>query len=476
MKHIGTIVLLTASIALVGSAAEGGGEFGAFAASTEWTPPTDPEVQARLREWQDWKLGLLIHWGTYSQWGIVESWSLVTTRHSWNKRPERFAGLDDNAYRKVYEELPASFNPTRFDAGKWAAAARDAGVKYALLTSKHHDGFCMFDTATTDYKITSPKCAFHADPRADAIREFSEAFRGQGLRTGIYFSKADWHHPDFWLPELPPGSGQGPNYNPLSQPERWRRFKEFTWKQVEELMSGYGKQDILWLDAGSVRPPNADIDMNGLAAMSRRHQPGLIVVDRTVHGPNENYVTPEGEIPERYLPYPWETCMSMDKKGWTWRPNSEFRSAGTLIRNLCRIVARGGNYLIGIGPDGSGEFSPVVYERLSQIGAWLRLNGEAIFETRPIAPHERGDCVFTQRRDGTTYAIVLAKDDGAGPPEKVVLPAELLAGPVEITLLGHGVLPSGPGGEIAIPESVRNKPPCEHAWTLKLARPRKQPQ
>ncbi len=467
MKRI-LILLAICCAHSVMAAAEGTGIYGAFTASKEWTPPKDPLVLKKLASWQDQKLGLLITWGTYSQWGIVESWSLVTTRHPWNHRPERYARLDDRAYVKEYENLATTFNPVRFTPGKWADAARDAGVKYVLSMAKHHDGFCMWDTATTDYKITGGRCPFHADPRADTIKQISAAFRERGLITGIYFSKSDWHSPGYWKPELGPGSGQGPNYDPRQSPAQWARFKDFTWKQIAELMSGYGPQEVLWLDGGSVRPPGADIDMDGLAALARTHQPGLIVVDRTVRGINENYVTPEGEIPDHFLPYPWETCMTMGT-AWPYKPNDDFKSAGTLIRNLCRIVARNGNYLVGIGPDATGEFDPVVYARLKEMGAWLRLNGEAIYATRPVPPYERGGCVFTGKRDGTVYAIVLAKNDGAGLPETVAIPVELLAKAGRVELLGHGVLPPGEGGVIAIPAAARTQPPGAHAWTIKLS-------
>ena len=474
MKLIGLTVLsmLCATAVLAQTAPEGGGVYGAFAASKEWTPPTDPAVLKKLSDWQDQKLGLLVTWGTYSQWGIVESWSLVTTRHAWNKRPPAYTNLDDRAYLAKYEELIGTFNPVKFDADKWAAAFKEAGVRYVLPMAKHHDGFCMWDTATTDYRITAPRCPFHGDPRADTIKRMCDALRKQGLSTGIYFSKADWHSPGYWIPERGPGSGQGPNYNPREQPERWKQFKDMTWKQLEELMSGYGPQDILWLDGGAVRPPVNDIDMNGIAAMARKHQPGLIVVDRTVRGVNENIVTPEGEIPNHFLPYPWETCMTMGDH-WPYAPNDHFKSAGTLVRNLCRIVARGGNYLIGIGPDGSGEFDPTVYARLKEIGDWLKVNGEAIYETRPVAPYERGECVFTRKKDGTVYAIVLAKDDASSLPAAVSIPSELTAKTGAISLLGFGPLAPGDTKDgatiVAIPAAAKEKPACAHAWAIKLS-------
>lgn len=441
---------------------QGEGLYGAFQASKEWTPPNDPAVLDKLRHWQDEKVGILLHWGLYSQWGITESWSLVTTRYSWNPRPAQYAGLSDAEYEKVYENLRSAFNPVNFDPDKWAAAFKDGGIRYVMSMTKHHDGFCLWDTKETTYKVTAADCPFHADPRADLVKEMTDAFRRHGLSSGLYFSKADWHCPYYWLPELGPGSGQGPNYEPAQHPYDWLKFKDYTWAQVKELMTGYGRQDILWLDGGAVRPPNADIDMDGMAAMARQYQPGLIVVDRTVPGPNENYVTPEGEIPDHYLPYPWETCMPMGT-AWPWKPNDKFKSVGTLVRDLCRIVARGGNYLIGVGPDAKGEFDPGVYDRLKGLGAWLRLNGQAIYSTRPAKPYESGDCVFTRKKNGTVYAIVLAKDDESGLPETVTLPMQVSG--AQVLGLGHVEAASG---VIAFPEAMRTKSAGGHAWAMKL--------
>jgi alpha-L-fucosidase len=399
----------------------------------------------------------------------VESWTLCPERHTWNRRTGAYTN-DDYAYKKSYEALISTFNPTKFNPDKWAAGAKDAGVKYVLVMSKHHDGFCMWNTATTDYRITSPRCPFHVDPRADVIREMSASFRKVGLSVGIYFSKSDWNTPYYWSPEFPLRD-RNVNYDTRKYPELWKKFKDFTWKQIEELMTGYGRQDVLWLDGGQVRPPNQDIDVTGMAAMARKHQPGLIVVDRTVHGVNENYVTPEQEIPHKFLPYPWETCMTMGTS-WSYKPNDKYKSAGTLIRNLCRIIARGGNYLIGIGPDANGELDPTVYVRFQELGAWLKVNGEAIYATRPVAPYECNECVFTCGRDGALYTIVLAKGENDALPETVAIPAGLMKKARKITLLGHGEIQTGEmkcdQAIITIPAGARTKPPCAYAWTIKI--------
>ncbi len=445
----------------------GDGIYGALKASKEWIAPTDPKVLKKIQTWQDQKFGLLLTWGTYSQWGIVESWSLVTTRYPWNKRPEKYASLSDRAYMQVYENLPKTLNPKQFDPEKWAIAAKNAGVKYILSMTKHHDGFCMWDTKTTDYRITSKDCPFHLSPQADVIKAMCNSFRKHELSSGLYFSKADWHSPYYWMPELGPGSNQGPNFDPKQHPVEWQKFKEFTWRQIEELMTGYGPQDILWLDGGSVRPPDAAIDMDGMAAMSRTHQPGLIVVDRTVAGPNENIITPEGEIPDHYLPYPWETCMTMGNS-WPWHPNDNFKSVGTLVHNLCRIVARGGNYLVGIGPDANGEFDPTVYQRLEGIGAWLKVNGEAIYSTRPVQPYEQKDCVFTRKKDGTVYAIVQSQADTEGLPESVTLPTEIASRVQKAKMLGVGTVKVEPNGTIHFSDSMRAQTANGYAWAIKL--------
>ncbi len=164
----------------------------------KYVPDPDPLVRQKIEKWQDLKFGLLMHWGPYSQWGIVESWSICSEDEDWCKRK-----IDNyEEYKRQYEKLKTTFNPTKFAPAKWAEAARQAGMKYVVFTTKHHDGFCMFDTQYTDYKITGKECPFHTHPKANVTKEIFSAFRKQGLWVGAYFSKPDWHCPYYWWPNF----------------------------------------------------------------------------------------------------------------------------------------------------------------------------------------------------------------------------------------------------------------------------------
>ena len=253
----------------------------------------DPVILQKLEKWKDLKFGLQKHWGTYSQWGIVESWSLCSEDEPWCKRSmKNYAD-----YCKAYVRLKETFNPVKFNPEKWAEAAKYAGMKYVIFTTKHHDGFCMFNTHLTDYKITDTGCPFHSNPLADVTKEILNAFRKQGFWAGTYFSKPDWHSNNYWAEEWATPD-RNVNDSIKKYPDRWNKFCDFTFNQVRELMSGYGKIDILWLDGGWVsKQNNQDINMDAIAKMARSYQRDLIIVDRAVPGRYENYRTPEQEIP-----------------------------------------------------------------------------------------------------------------------------------------------------------------------------------
>jgi alpha-L-fucosidase len=394
-----------------------------ISAQHKYTAPTDSLVIKKLEDWKDLKFGLFMHWGTYSQWGVVESWSLCPEDEDWTKRRGQYAN-NYFEYVQAYEKLQTTFNPVKFNPDKWAAAAKKAGMKYVVFTTKHHDGFNMFDTKLSDYKITDPKTPFSSNPKSNVAKEVFDAFRKENFMAGAYFSKPDWHNKDYWWPYFPP-KDRNVNYDPVKHPDHWKAYKDFTYNQIEELMTGYGKLDILWLDGGWVRPlstvdtsiewqkgikTDQDIDMKKIAGMARSHQPGLIVVDRSVPGEFENYTTPEQEVPHEPLPYPWETCMTMGNS-WSYVPGDKYKSAHQLIHLLVKVVSRGGNFLLNIGPGPDGDWDPVAYSRLEEIGQWMNINSEGIYNSKSVAPYSSDNTFFTQSKDGSkTYAFYLLED------------------------------------------------------------------
>ena len=203
------------------------------------------------------------------------------------------------------------------------------------------------------------------------------------------------------------------NY-PISQyPWRWQQFQQFTYNQIEEILSGYGKVDILWLDGGWVCSENRqDINMPRIAEMARRHQPGLIIVDRTIHGPYENYQTPERTVPETQLDYPWESCIPLSDD-WGWVAKPRWKTSRRVINTLIEVVAKGGNLVLGVGPTPEGLIQPEAVVRLDSIGRWLGQYGQAIYETVPTPHYHDGSIWFTASKDGKTrYAIYACSENG----------------------------------------------------------------
>ena len=369
-----------------------------------YTPPTEPDVQAKLEEWQDLKFGMLIHWGLYAVPGIVESWSICSEDEDWIPRDSTMR-YDD--YKRWYWSLNKMFNPRQFDPDQWALAARKAGMKYVVFTTKHHDGFAMYNTKYSDFSIAKGPFADH--PKADVAKYVFEAFRKQNMMIGAYYSKPDWHSQDYWWDRYATPD-RHVNYKIANHPYRWERYKNFVFNQIDEITSNYGKIDILWLDGGWVRAPKEDIDMDRIAKMARENQPGLIIVDRTVTGKYENYRTPEKMIPDRQLPYPWETCVPLSKD-WGYVPGAEFKTPQQILNMLVEVVAKGGSLLLGVGPTPSGVIEPVVVERLTAIGEWLQTNGEAIYGTRTLPLCNEDNIWFTQSKDyRNKYAIIVVDD------------------------------------------------------------------
>ena len=373
-----------------------------------YVQPPEPEVRERLEWFKDQKLALMMHWGIYSTIGIKESWCLVDSLASQKRTEVTWTG-DGEEFKRQYIGLAKSFNPIRFEPEKWATAAKEGGFRYLVFTTKHHDGFCLFDSKYSDFKVTSPECPFSTDRRADIVRHVFDAFRAEGLGISAYFSKPDWHNTDYWE-----DSGIGhkttpmPTYEVKKNPAKWAKFREYTKNQILELVRDYGKIDVIWLDGGQVkRKRGLDINIEEIIAEARKFNPGLISADRTAGGPCENVITPEQTVPKSPIAVPWESCITIGK-GWGYRFDDEYKSVRQIVHMLIDVVAKGGNLALNVGPQPDGRLPPPAVERMNALGAWLKVNGEAIYETRPLPPFRKGDWAFTRnRKTGAEYAIRL---------------------------------------------------------------------
>ena len=448
--------------------------------------PAELEVRRNVAQWQDLKFGMFIHWGTYSQRGIIESWSLCPANVDWQfKSRPRDKSYDE--YVRGYEDLQHTFNPVEFDPGRWAAAARDAGMRYVVFTTKHHDGFNMFDTAQTDYKITDPSCPFSTDPRANIALNIFDAFRARGLQAGAYFSIADWHHDDYWWKFFPPYSTRI-NYDTSKFPEKWPRYQDFMVAQIDELTSGYGPLNMLWFDLCDCSNESpAPVPWERIAATARANQPGIMMVARHTHTIWENYCTPEQTIPDEILDYPWESCITMTYS-WSWRPNLEYKSVQTILGMLVNIVSRGGNMLLNVGPDGRGRLDDDAYDRLAGIGRWMKVNSGAIYGTQAVM--NGTDEVYYTRKGGTLYAFAVAKEGENEIPSTIFLPLGKPApGSTEDDNLAYRLLKEGSGATVSmlgakgrlkwepceggilvsVPSRIRKARPCDYIWTLEIS-------
>jgi len=388
--------------------------------------PTEPAVRRQLEWFQDQKLALMMHWGIYSQLGLVESWALSDHDAGWSRTSVDWES-DGEAFKKQYRDLNKTFNPVRFEPEKWATAAKEGGFKYFIFTTKHHDGFCMWDTKYSDYRTTAEDCPFHTHRYADVCRHLFEAMRNKGLGIAAYFSKADWHVPCYWNDGMERGkfTWRGPSYKPEEHPELWEEFVQFTHNQVMELATNYGKLDILWFDAGWVcERSGEDIRMGELMSKVRRVQPWVLSADRTIGGPYENYVTPEQCVPEEPLGIPWESCITMGTS-FSFGYEDKYKNARQVACLLMDIVAKGGNLALNVGPQPDGRIPAGALATMHDLGKWLKIYGEGIYGTRVCAPYKKDGICFTQKKkEGLVYAFRMYPEGNESPAGELFIPYE----------------------------------------------------
>ncbi|WP_051585792.1 alpha-L-fucosidase [Caldanaerobius polysaccharolyticus] len=315
------------------------------------------------------RFGMFIHWGLYA----------IPARGEWVRSHERLS-IED--YHPFFQE----FNPVNYDPRKWARVAKEAGMKYAVLTTKHHDGFCLFDSQLTDYKATNTPAG------RDLVREYVEAFREEGLRVGFYYSLLDWHHEDY--------PAYGDRHHPMRDNQLYRdkkqdfsRYVEYVHGQVKELLTNYGKIDIMWFDFSYDDKIGEAWKATELVKMVRSLQPDIIIDNRlggNIRSVNpevyagdfaspEQIIPPEGILDEAGNPIPWEACITMNNHWGYCAADKDFKTPKQIIRALVECVSKGGNLLLNVGPDAKGEIPEESLNILSEIGKWMKKNGESIY-------------------------------------------------------------------------------------------------
>jgi alpha-L-fucosidase len=335
---------------------------------TQLPKETNSQKAERMKWWTDARFGMFIHWGLYA----------LPARHEWVKNAER---MTNEQYQKYFE----MFNPDMWDPHEWAKMAKAAGMKYVVLTAKHHEGFCMFDSKFTDYKSTNTPYG------KDIVKEYVEAFRAEGLKVGFYYSLLDWHHPDYTIDSNHPLRQISDSaYARLNKGRDMTKYREYIKNQVRELLTNYGEISIIWFDfsfPGKHGKGHDDWDSENLLKMARSLQPGIIVDDRLDLDNLEggwDFTTPEQvqvvkwpEVNGKRVP--WETCQTFSGSWGYYRDEYTWKSPAQLLELLIESVSKGGNLLLNVGPTARGVFDSRAQDRLKAIGDWMKFNNRSIY-------------------------------------------------------------------------------------------------
>ncbi len=416
------IVLLAAGICANSLAAK----------QTDKQAQLQPDEEA-LEQWRDMRFGMFIHWGPVSLKGTEIGWS-------------RGREVPTEEYDQLYKR----FNPTQFDADQWVRIAKDAGMKYLVITSKHHDGFCIWPSEYTDYDIGNTPF------RRDILRELADACKKHGLWFCTYHSICDWYHPDYPLGS-PGGRTKKPNPN-------MPRYYQYLKNQTREILEDYGPVGIMWFDGEWEKPWTPEYG-NELYTYLKRIQPSLIINNRVSKGrhgmagtteqPHLNagdYDTPEQRIGKFQMDRPWETCMTICRQ-WAWKPNDDMKSLKQCIQTLVRVAGGDGNFLFNVGPMPDGRIEPRQVERLREIGRWLDEYGPSIYGTRG-GPFKPGAWGASTRSEDVIYVHVLKWPDDVLrlPPIASTIESSrvLTGGTVDVRQTDKGI-------EISVPKSHRGE-------------------
>lgn len=365
LSRRGLLGVAGASVALAASESLAGQETSTYAQPADPTTSTVADRDRHEQWWHEARFGMFIHFGLYSLLG----------RHEWAMEQEGIPVAE-------YQELAKQFNPQPHAARAWAKLAKQAGMKYMVMTTKHHEGFCLFDTKLTQYCAPKQACG------RDLVAEYVEAARAEGMRLGFYYSLMDWHHPDGARCQTDEGAR--------------RRFVDYIHGQVRELCSNYGKVDVMWYDVNWPLKPEG-WESERLNKMVRQLQPDILINNRA--GIPEDFTTPEQQI--RASAAPWEACMTMNDSWGFNRGDDDWKSPKTVVRNLLQCTRDGGNYLLNIGPHADGSIPPPSVDVLSAVGRWMDKHGDLIHQADPCQVKRSQLAAFT-RQGQTLFVYVYA--------------------------------------------------------------------
>jgi alpha-L-fucosidase len=421
---------------------------------TDYTKESKESSEARMKWWHDARFGMFIHWGVYSvPAGKYNGVEVPGNNGEWIMSNARIPV-------KEYEAFAREFNPVKFDAAEWVRIAKDAGMKYIVITSKHHDGFAMWDSKVSDYDIVN-----YAPFGKDVLKLLADECAKQGITLCFYHSIMDWHQPD-------------------ANAVNWPKYREKYLKpQIRELLTGYGKIGVLWFDGEWIKEWSEDQGKD-LYNFVRNLQPEILVNNRVgkgrqgMQGMNKDntyagdFGTPEQEILNTSSTLPWESCMTMNDTWGFKTSDTNWKSTETLIKNLVDIVSKGGNFLLNVGPTSEGLIPTPSVERLKEIGDWMKVNGEAIYGVKQLENYKEGDDLrYTMSDDGKFINAFIFTWPQKKLNIKQIKPIE----GSKINLIGFNAdlkwkYDEKNGLVITIPEEIKDPSmlPCKYAWVLKI--------